>query len=340
MKFKQRVITAVVSLIATAGLALVTPQAASAASWMGPESLGGVLTSPPSVSTYQLGSVGDYSLRSRVDAFGLGQNGQLWHKIIDGPWSVDWTLLGAPPVGIYPGSQPAVVSRMQGQIDIFVRGRDNAVWQTWCNPSCTVGWYSLGGIITSDPAVSSWSSTRVDIFARGQNNGLWQKYYNGSGWSNWLSIGYASVPSGQSGALSAYAPAAVSWQSGHIDVFATNTSGTVLHWGCNEPGGGCGVNASPWFSDSLGGVLTAAPAATSSGPGQVGVVGRGLDGNFWLRSFYNGQWGAWVGTPISIGSAPSVANTVTECVCNPPVIYRRFNIYYLGPDRSLQHMWS
>ncbi|MCC7354890.1 MAG: hypothetical protein IT330_14190, partial [Anaerolineae bacterium] len=65
-------------------------------------------------------------------------------------------------VGELPGSvgkvtsDPVAISRQSGQIDLFVRGYDDALWYRFYNGSSWAAWQSLGGTLASGPAVASW----------------------------------------------------------------------------------------------------------------------------------------------------------------------------------------
>ena len=216
-------------------------------SWLGWESLGGILTSSPGVSSWGPG---------RLDVFVRGTDNALWHRAYQNGWG-GWESLG----GILTSS-PAAVSWGNGRIDVFVRGTDNALWHKWYQNGWS-GWESLGGILTSDPAVCSWGSGRLDVFVRGTDNALWGKSYQGS-WGGWGSLG---------GVLNT-GPGAVSWGNGRIDVFAAGTDSALWHRSYQGSWSGWG---------SLGGVLTSAPAASSWSSGRLDVFVRGTDNALWHK---------------------------------------------------------
>ena len=170
--------------------------------WIGWESLGGVLTSAPAASSWAA---------NRLDVFVRGTDNALWHKWWQNGWS-GWESLGGVLM-----SAPAAVSWGPNRIDIFVRGTDNALWHKWWNNAWS-GWESLGGVLTSAPAVASWAPNRLDVFVRGTDNALWHKWWN-NGWSGWESLG---------GVLMS-APGAVSWGTDRIDTFVEGTNGALWH---------------------------------------------------------------------------------------------------------------
>ncbi|HEU4756261.1 MAG TPA: hypothetical protein VFS72_06335 [Agromyces sp.] len=239
--------------------------------WLGWESLGGVLTSGPAVSSWSNG---------RLDCFVRGTDSALWHKWFDGGWS-GWESLG----GVLTSS-PAAVSWGRGRIDVFVRGTDSALWHKWFDGGWS-GWESLGGVLTSEPAVCSWASGRLDVFVRGTDSALWHKWFDG-GWSGWESLG---------GVLTS-GPGAVSWGRGRIDVFGAGTDSALWHkW---FDGGWSG-----W--ESLGGVLTSTPAVSSWAPGRLDVFVAGTDSSMWHKWFQNG-WSGWESLGGILTSAPAAVS--------------------------------
>jgi hypothetical protein len=123
----------------------------------------------------------------------------------------------SPPPGIMPGSSPAVTSWGEGRLDLFVRGRDNALWHRWYAGGWS-HWQSLGGVITADPAAVSWGNGRIDLFVKGSDNQMHHKYYAG-GWSNWLGLG------GQFKG----APSAISRETARLDVVAMGVDNRPYH---------------------------------------------------------------------------------------------------------------
>ena len=78
---------------------------------------------------------------------------------------------------------------------MFVRGRDNALWQKAWDGQKWTAWQSLGGVLTSGPAAASCTSGHLDVFARGANSGLYRLGYTGT-WGAWQTMGgqWASGP--------------------------------------------------------------------------------------------------------------------------------------------------
>src|SRR5690606_25698360 len=97
--------------------------------WQGWESLGGVLTSAPAVSSWQT---------NRLDVFGRGTDNALYHKWWDGSRWSEWENLG----GVLTSS-PGAVSWGPNRIDVFVRGTDNALYHKWWDGNRWNEWESL-----------------------------------------------------------------------------------------------------------------------------------------------------------------------------------------------------
>ncbi|MEO6990990.1 MAG: carbohydrate-binding protein [Candidatus Baltobacteraceae bacterium] len=68
----------------------------------------------------------------RLDIFGIGRSdSQLHHTYWSGHRFVAWEVLGAPAVGIMPGTGPAAVSWAHNRIDCFVQGKDHALYHLY-----------------------------------------------------------------------------------------------------------------------------------------------------------------------------------------------------------------
>src|SRR5579859_6752310 len=235
----------------------VGPFAAAPSSW---ESLGGVLTSTPAVSSWGA---------SRADVFVRGTDNGLYQKTWDGTAWSSWRALG----GVLT-SGPAATSWSANRIDVFVRGTDNQLYHRSSDGSTWSSWEPLGGILTSAPAVASWASGRLDVFVRGTDNALWHKWFDAGGWSVWEDLGGVLTSS----------PAATSWGSNRIDVFVRGTDNGLWQKSWNGSG---------WTAwQPLGGVLTSAPAAASCSSGHLDVLVLGTDLALY-RMGNAGAWGSW-----------------------------------------------
>ena len=115
-------------------------------------------------------------------------------------------------------------------------------------------------------------------------------------------------------------PAAVSWGTGRIDVFARSTKGTLLHkW---FEGG--------WFPwQDLGGAITSGPAAASWASGRLDVFARGTDNTLQHIAYSGGVWSAWQGLGGGLSSAPAAVSWASN----------RIDVFVRGTDNAVWHKW-
>ncbi len=249
---------------------------------------------------------------NRIDLFGRGSDGAIYHNYWDGSWH-SFELLGGNFIygvaasswgpgrldvfgvgtdgaiyhnywdGSWHGwgerlggvftSTLAAVSSGPNHIDVFGRGTDNAIWHTYWDGSWH-GFDSLGGTFVSGPTVSSWGGGRLDVFAVGTDSGLYHNYWDGN-WHSWgdrLSVTFTSAPS------------ATSWGLNRVDVFARNNDNTVWHtsW-----------NGTSWSSpEALGGSFATSPAAISWAAGRLDVFDIGADSAIY-HTYWDGNWHGW-----------------------------------------------
>ena len=217
-----------------------------------------------------------------------------------------WTSLG----GTWT-SAPDASSWASNHVDVFIRGTDNAMWQTSWNGSAWSATTSLGGVLTADPGAVSWGPNRNDMFVRGTDNQMWHKFGLAPGvWSGWEPLG---------GVLTS-GPDVASWSSGRLDVFVRGTDNALWHkwW-----------DGSSWNGwESLGGVLTSDPATVSWGPNRVDVFVRGLDNGIWHKWWDGSRWNGWDGMGGNLTSAPEA----TSCAAG------HLDLFALGAGSSLMRL--
>jgi hypothetical protein len=197
---------------------------------------------------------------NRIDCFGRGKDGHMWHKWWGGSAWSDWEDQGGNLT-----SAPAATSWGPNRIDCFVRGTNTHMWHKWWDGSAWSDWEDLGGDLTSAPAATSWGPNRIDCFVRGTNTHMWHKWWDGSAWSDWEDLG---------GGLSS-SPAAASRQENRLDCFVRGTDNHMWHkwWD--------GSTWSDW--EDQGGILTDAPTGVSWGPNRVDCFVRGTDNHMWHK---------------------------------------------------------
>lgn len=217
-----------------------------------------------------------------------GGSAELWNLIAAKfTTTTAWDSLG----GI-ASSSPDISSGNANQLDVFVRGTDNALWHKSWNRTAWSNWETLGGILTSKPASASWASDRTDVFVRGSDNALYHKNWNGTSWSNWENLG---------GVLTS-GPAAASWNLGHLDVFVRGTDNALYHKWFELGYGG-------WSSwERLGGYLTSDPVAVSWSYNRLDIFVRGTDYQLYHRFWDGLYWSNWEGLGGYLTSGPAASS--------------------------------
>jgi SpoIID/LytB domain protein len=137
------------------------------------------------------------------------------------------------------------------------------------------------------------SAGTVLAFVRGTDGALWVTTA-----TNGVFSAYRRIPAGtRSG------PAAVSTDGSRVDLFVAGTDRALWHTVTTVDAAGQPTTFSAW--ESLGGALTAAPAAASSASGRLIVSVRGTDGAVWSRTF-DGSWSPWQSAGGAAVSAPAI----------------------------------
>jgi hypothetical protein len=156
---------------------------------------------------------------------------------------------------------------------VFVLGVNGSIYHRATRSTST--WLRVGRppntLLSYPPAAVSWGYGRIDVFAVDNSGSLWHTWCNDtdcnaagdqSHWP-WEFLGHPASDGLTGG------PAATSWGTGRLDVFAAGQSQHEIwhltydnqHWhDWNAPG---------W------GVVGEEPAAVSWGPGRIDVAGRG-----------------------------------------------------------------
>jgi hypothetical protein len=238
----------------------------------------GNLGAPPNYS-----NGGDVSAPSAVGRPGgrlsvvIVNRGDIWHKSYEpgADWS-GWEYLGHPPTGV--GSAPAVSSRPNGVVDVWVR--DNSFrlqhrhWQAGYGWS---PWENLGGfVVRAAPAAVGAANGNVWVAVVGNDTDIYHRVWSpSSGWSPWYNSGAPSVSGGYP------SPAIAARTNGVIDIFAHGgASGSLSHrW--RSPSG----SWSGW--GSLGGDnIDTAPSAVGRPNGALDVVVGLTDNTVWHRGYW------------------------------------------------------
>ena len=183
--------------------------------------------------------------RDHIDLFVVGRNGAVFSTFWDASsgWFNRWFPLANPnfPDGftVPPGSAISALTRFQDHIDLFVTGRDGAIYSTfwdggggWFNH-----WFRLGDTnywdnFTAEPgspiAALSRFKDHIDLFVVGRDGGIYSTFWDASsGWFNrWFRLGDPNfwdnftVPPGS-------AISALTRFQDHIDLFVTGRDGAI-----------------------------------------------------------------------------------------------------------------
>jgi serine/threonine-protein kinase len=152
---------------------------------------------------------------------------------------------------------------------------------------------AAGVPLTGGPrAVALGSATYV--FARGSDKNVWYVVRDASGYGSWHRLTGISTDGD---------PAVVSARAGRIDLFSLGTDGLLYR---RTYDGGV-WNA--WSQVDERTRFDAAPAAASSAPGRIDLVGR-VGGDLVTASLVGSRWNAWALVPTAgrITSAPALVS--------------------------------
>ena len=219
-----------------------------------------------------------------------GTDGFIYLAEVGGTFVVGWqgwTSLGAPPVGAV--GDPAIVAWAAGRLDVFVRGGDGRLWQTY-RP--TVGsffspWIKpVGddGILASGPEVSSRGPGQLDVFVVGTDGSVYQRVYNGAWNFGWIGLGKPATV-GLSGEVSSASPVG----SSRVDLYARGTDQKL--WSKSWDGANWGPWRQPAGND---GVLASPPEAVAAlGDTTTMVFVRGTDNQVWSNTFTPTSSSGW-----------------------------------------------
>ena len=273
------------------------------------EDLGGVVSSSPAVASWG---------ERRLDVVVRSSDNTLHHKSFGGgSWSA-WEVLEYQTA--QPGSDPALVSWGPNRIDLFFRTNRIFLQQlVWRDGDWNLYSEDIGGAL-GDPGVCSRATGSIDLFNEGATDWVYHRIY---------SVDYrAERPYGwlpgvwdlKGGVKADTSPAAVSWGTDRMDVFAWRDDDHIWHTSWNG-------DWSAW--EDLGGPLSSKPTACSWGPGRLDVFARGPDGLLWHK-YFTGVWSGWHSEGgAAIASAPAAVSWGPN----------RIDVFAKGTDDHLLHRW-
>src|ERR1700726_3418810 len=213
--------------------------------------------------------------QNRIDAFGLGPDGGIYHSFWDAIQE-NWGPVAGPEL-ISGGkttfaSAPEAVCWAQDRIDIFCIGNDFQMYHLYWDLNGggwgpTTGPEPLGQQFLSAPAAASWGAGRLDVFAVGGDSRMYHRYWDDT-LGGWKPIGTWEPMGDRNFQYLTFAPAAVSWGPGRLDVFAVGTDGRMYRRYL-DPGANGWQPQPDW--EPWGGLCTSSPAVASWGPGRLDV---------------------------------------------------------------------
>ena len=259
----------------------------------------------------------------RVDAFGRGTSGALYHDFAE---SRGWKWPGWDSLGGTLASQPTAVSWGLGRLDVFAVGTDRFMKHWWFDRAGESRWRgpeTLGNTtFGGTPTAVSWGDGRLDVFGRDTNGAVRHAYAerDGGGFSAWETL--LGTVAGD--------PVAVSWGAERLDVFATATGGVLQHWWYDRNGD------QRWRGpQAIGDTTFSSPvAAVSWQAGRLDLVGRDTNGALRHTYFpYGGAFAPWArrGSGLAAGAAGVPAAVAWEP--------RRLDVFAAGTDTLMRHWW-
>ncbi len=221
--------------------------------------LGGIVRYAPAATT---------SDGRQTNLFVTGYEGNVNDRSGTGTtWPGTWTNIG----GILTGS-PAVVSLRPGTLDVFGRGRDNALWTIRWTGTAWTAWERIGGVLTSAPGAAVDPDTGVArIGVRGADGRIWEMTRRADGSnSGWTGTG---IPT-----CSAPSYAATSGDGEAFTTAYVGADGSTEVLDRQTP-------------TNIGGVVIGGVALQRT-VGGFAVFGKGINGSLWVYDARTGA-GAW-----------------------------------------------
>ena len=156
--------------------------------WQGWQGVGGMFASEPDAVLLADG---------RLQVFAFGVDRALWYLLSDGSgWEMDGSAyrwqrveLNGMNADVTPASAPSAVQLPTGQIQVFVRGSDDALWTLEFDGSWG-SWSPDGGGLASRPATALRSTQGLALFAQQPDGSL---QYSSDG-SDWVPLDYPWLP--------------------------------------------------------------------------------------------------------------------------------------------------
>lgn len=231
-----------------------------------------------------------------------------------------WTNMGGNLIG-----DPIPVVYESGYLTVFGRGSDNALWYKSCNRMpfyCSnLPWTKIGGTWTSSFAVVNIGPSSVAIFGTAYDGVIRCIFLNDNVFNGTIESMSGLSPTSQ--------PAAVSWGSGRLDIFARGTDNAIWWYFWDGT-----TWSQEWYS--LGGKFVSAPTVASKDVGRLTVFGVNEKGALLTKYFENGAWSyQWNDLGGNLSTTVSVQTTTTDAGL------KRYDIFAVDTEGFLsQKTWT
>ena len=260
-----------------------------------------------------------------VDVVVRGSDDAFWWTHWDGSSWSPWAPLGAPPPGA--SGDPTIASWSAGRLDVFVRGNDGKLWQTFSD-DYGAHWNAWlmpvpDGELVRWPEVSSRGPGLYDVFVLGTDGQIWERYYDENGWNEgWIGQGRPSV--GISGE-----PATTSRAPDRSDLFVWGSDDRLYQRSWSAEGGW-----TDWTSPSNRALMQSSPDATAWDADTLLVFAKGPGDHVYALVYGNGRWGDdWVrvgGENAVIFNGPGSTSRGQN----------RFDAFVRGTDNKLYQIYQ
>jgi hypothetical protein len=294
------------------------------------------------------------NLDGRLEVFGLGTDGGIWHlwQTGNGGWASaeSWAPRGVPPGITFGGPDPerrigpVAATNADGRLELFALGDDGAVWHHWQrapNSGWAEPWVSRGrpeGVELLDLIVDQNADGRLEIFAVGDDGAVWQHYQTApsNGWlapGTWISRGHPPGIALESLSIGCNLDS-------RLEIFAAGEDGAVWHQWQSVPNGGWNPPGA-WLSRGHPpDVELARPAVGRNADCRLEIFAVGTDGALWhhWQTEAGTSWnppGAWRSRGIPPGAGGIVGAPVVR-----PNRDGRLEVFAWFANGTIQHTYQ
>lgn len=219
----------------------------------------------------------------RLDVFGIGQDGELYHKYWDGSvWNPSGDQLERLAPDFEFNSGAAAVSWGHNRIDVFAIGAEENMVHIYWDGSQWSEIEDFGGSFHGHtaPTAIARAKNRLDVFAVDRySDTLAHKYWDGSQWSDWGALGGKDLD--LQGTV-----AATSWGENRMDLVALGGDGQYYYkfWDGHQ----WNPSVSDWYPKN--GSFVSSPAMVSWGENRLDIYGVDSEDQLGHQTWYGSGW--------------------------------------------------